>query len=1178
MIGSHALLSDYKSLYKEIHRVSLFHVEKNTIQQAIQILSSQTVASNDIISKHNIFVEPLLPLLQYTPKTTEIALNIIQSLSIQELLPIPLCEPLFKTLQNVRSSDNTNIRIVQIISSLLTNSSLPTLPPNLILSGLHCLVHASTTTILKATIQTVLLHITTTTTSLFTNSITKSIPTISYNEAIQLIHMNKNFNNEPFEQSTEPIVISLSTFLKEILISQQYNNSNTDQSKLLTILCPILSNGFKLFYCVKPFYKLLLQNIIPNLLPLTQHTVDYHSLLLNHYSNYPGYPTFFTKALKQSPNISLDFIYHYLTSCSPSFILSTHFNLVLIQILTMIKSIAHPVEMINISSPKTNIEFAFYSYYLIISHILSSPHKATQEVVDECINIILTIGRIQRNESISILLELLSRIDDSWNVVKNIVQYIGKDFNDEWKVIWRMIGDKHKKSLGKITRNLSDSTLTTMIQNFIEISNTFEHYEEIMLILHENFYRLDIVMKLINVQLLHIVLIDTSIANLVLTKITDIFSLLSSNINKDTHHFIHILIEFIVNIITNPQCPDDYYLLLLQSLTPLLNGSIDLIPYCDLFNNLFTPFTKSSSQIVLISFNTIKQIIALLPPQNVPIQLLQKYIEQTKDINISLSSIQLLSDVVLLLKNIDNSNELILHILQQLYNCINDKRYDVWSSVLQTLIQLLSCINDSLLSSINELHNKIVFPLFHIMNDVYIRILNEDLPTTSSNILHSLNLPLRQWNDTICTLISGITRILQYFIPQITKEYKKQTINEYLSLVKISLYKPTMLTCEIVLKYIFTLIKLTLNDQDISQQIISMYLFIAQYIINNNGVTSTVSSLFLNSIQHIIKTKLIKEVVDIGINFVKVFPDDFGVENNGLTTSQLDTINLIQIIMEQYSNTHEYCIDMYCKMIDHLTIKYDQKRMELSSQICLKVVFEKIHEIINKCTLSDMNITNIAHSISKSQKRMIDISQHSIEEYKTISDIIYSLHYIIGKYDNNQYYNLCSQLFNTSKEVCDLNPIIFEKYEVGIHNIGSIIKEGKQVKYAKHLIDFLQSKIYFNEYSQNVSIVCVHELISISLITNDIGKYTCDLFLSKVIEELNECYNHLDEYNVESYQIKECIFLIQSLVEFIDSPNLESNKMQLYSLSLLYIQTNNSTIRSAIILLLNRMKQYIKFI
>ncbi|BFU19455.1 hypothetical protein, conserved [Entamoeba histolytica] len=472
MIKAKPLLTKYELVIKGIKKYSKWNKQRENLDECVQILTTSTNPKVDILQRSDKCIEPLIVLLTFSSSLDLTLLQLLQMLSMEELIPLTLHDHLFIKLQQMISNETINAKIVQITSSLLTTPLLASLPITALYNGLTTLSLAATTPMLLSSLFSVLSYISTTASALYPSYTPQLAKTsISHQEANRMIDLNKNYLGQPLIEPTEPLVSTLSKYISDLCLSPQYANLRTHQ---FDCLFPILSNAPNLFFQIKPLYTLLLQVLIPQLPVIINSTLQYHSTFLVYFSTFPGYPYFISLHVFESTN-------------------------------------SQPTSIEHISSPQNLQELSYFCFFLLVSHMVTVSFDLPNEIIKLTLNTLTRFGNssdslvcvekmmrvmVNRGYSICQLLELAGKTKNGWGAVINAIELSPKFKHEEWKCIWKMIEQEHWMTICKCTKYLKEVEFIECVKELIPIMNTLYYYNELIDIYEENIDRINIIHSL----------------------------------------------------------------------------------------------------------------------------------------------------------------------------------------------------------------------------------------------------------------------------------------------------------------------------------------------------------------------------------------------------------------------------------------------------------------------------------------------------------------------------------------------------------------------------------------------------------------------------------------------------------------------------------------------------------
>ena len=397
---------------------------------------------------------------------------------------------------------------------------------------------------------------------------------------------------------------------------------------------------------------------------------------------------------------------------------------------------------------------------------------------------------------------------------------------------------------------------------------------------------------------------------------------------------VTLLLQFIIELIQDNNCLSIHYTSFLNCFEIIIIDDVELMKHNTEIQTLFTIFSKANKAVVIKSFNLLKEFVELMEPKDIPLELIQQYVRQVHDINITLSAIQIYSDLILKLSNESTSYDIFLNILKQMYFCLKDERYDIWSGSLQSITQAFAWKGELIQTNVDTFLKTILFPIFSEMKRIYFRLTNTEVSLTKMAINLYLPLPLRQWNDNLCVLVGGLTRTLKYIIPFVSNELKEEMYDQFIELIQLSFCNAGLLICEVTMKYCNFLIQSSKDDIQIYDKIISMVVSIGELIQETNGVNATISENYLIAAKKIIETNKVESIITLVSKYVNVFPDDFAIHSSGLSVVHNYIFEILDYTLEHYENSELLYINCICSMMRNMNGEY-QKRAQGCLNNCL---------------------------------------------------------------------------------------------------------------------------------------------------------------------------------------------------------------------------------------------------
>ena len=97
MIKAKPLITKYEFVIKGIKKYSKWNKQREYLGECVQILTTSTNPKIDILQRSNKCIEPLIVLLTFSSTLDLTLLQLIQMLSMEELVPL-VCYYFFKTI------------------------------------------------------------------------------------------------------------------------------------------------------------------------------------------------------------------------------------------------------------------------------------------------------------------------------------------------------------------------------------------------------------------------------------------------------------------------------------------------------------------------------------------------------------------------------------------------------------------------------------------------------------------------------------------------------------------------------------------------------------------------------------------------------------------------------------------------------------------------------------------------------------------------------------------------------------------------------------------------------------------------------------------------------------------------------------------------------------------------
>ena len=1227
------LLENYELIHKEVKKIYKLQKEKESIEKCISFLSSD-VDCKEIISKHeDIFIQTLINLLNNSIQLDLLTVNLIHILMIQELIPLYFYEQLLMKFQLMKRNEIISIKIIQIMSSILTNSLVTSLPVNIIYNGLKLLSFMSTTPLLMTSVHTIFTFLGSTASS-FYPSIEKPTPKefITLKEANRMIDKNENYFHKELVEPTQPLLVALTKFLNDLCLLPEFIPIREIRYQLML---PILAQCSNLFYQVKSLYSLMLQILIPQMPEVKQATMEYHKLFMTQYCTFPGYPQSLVDGMKHPDYSVLSFFYHFFSSYHSSFIINKHFEPMLLYFLQHCAPIAKPTSFDTISSPENLNQLAYFSYYVLISHLFTMQTESSPVVVDltlfilyrfevsqhllVCIEKLLRIVIINKR-SIVELVGIANQLEGGWNSVVNILielnEYLTKE---EWKCILKTVANNHWQTIPQITCHFNDTVLMTVLKElepFVKTNNLY--YHELFSIYELNPKRLSLFHSMFSMTLKKAFFEESSSTNDIMKMIENclqkIISLTNDSINENNNdkeqkeikeiqnQSLSLMLNFIIELLQDNNCLSIYFNSFLDCIEIIFTDDLDLIKHMKELRLLFTLFSKSNKAVVIKSFNLLKECVELLQPKDIPLDLIQLYIKQGHDINITLSAIQIYSDLILKLPNeINETNESIeemfenqnnsekndnekeihpfdiyLNILKHIYFCVKDDRYDNWSGSLKTLIQAFAWKGELIQTNVDEFLKTILFPLIKYMKQIYFKLTNTEMPMNKMTINLYLQMQLRQWNENVCEVVGGLTRILKYILPFVSLELKEEMYDHLIDLIQISLCNAGLLICEVIMKYCNALIQASRDDQQIYEKIVAKFMSIGDIIQETNGVNATVSENYLITAKKIIETHQVESIVLSSIKYVNVFPDDFAIHSSGVSVLHNFIFEILDYMIQHYQHCEMLYINCLCSMMKNMNGEYG-KRAKGCINNCLVVCYKKLSEIITVDIVKSIELKVLIEAIQSSRELFISMSTLENDFYSTIVSCLNTIVHTIGKSGNEIYCDLFYEVYLIQNKET-LNEKLYQQYDKAYELLYEVICNNYQESKNEYIILKCLMNLKYNGYYDNL-LPCKEQMI-LKLIEqeNELGKYTQTQLIIHLIDELEYHKTIIEEYKDEThYQVQQCINHLKLISKLIEMNKYQLDKKSLYLVSVQFISSQYVSIRNIVVDILSQLHKYMSF-
>ncbi|ELP85360.1 hypothetical protein EIN_086120 [Entamoeba invadens IP1] len=1176
-VGS-PLVSEFQGILKEVRRYGQHEKEKEFLTMAINKLSASTSPKETILRSQQVFVEPLVDLLHINSQLDNSILQVLHMLTIQEMISLTMYEMVYNKLLSVISTENINTKIIQIISTTLTTPLLPSLPGNVIYLGMATITFAATTPLLLSTVISVITHIASATSLLLPQHPPKlSQNVVHHTDAVRMTDFNKNYLDEILTEPTNPLVVALSKYINEISISPQFSSVRVH---VYEILEPILQSCGNVFYQVKSFYQIILQIVIPKIPQIAETTLNYHITLMKLYSTFPGYPFYITQLLKNVNEYTVALFLQFFTN-NPAFVLHPHFTPIVLCFLQNAAKIGQPVSLENITTPRNIGEMSFFCFYLLVSAFLTSNLQIDKKTVESAVEILLGFEntpntldcykkmlRVMAKSGIdmSSVIDNYEKIPGGWDgIVKSVID-LGESFRGEWKTIWKLVSKDHYKSVSSISVEFGDKTLLSLVQNLIPYVTTFEYYSELLLILKLNFLRMSAIFEVSKTTLVKGVLEGGKISNEILSVFAEVISLTNGIEDTQAEEYnVRTTLSFVLTILRERKGLVNLYAPLMATVSPLTEYTGPLSQYMDVLVPIFEFFAESNSSVVGKSFNILRQIAVQLPINTFPLELIKRYTKQEYDINVSLSAIQLLSDLLLLIKEAKEDVKYSVAIFRQLFLCLKDERFDIWNCSLQTLVQALACEEERLSLCVVPLLETVIFPTFDEMDKIFEKIVKVKIPEERSKVLLYTPAETRQWNESVCVLLGGLTRILKFLLPFVVDKLPI-VFGKFIKVTDLGFYRASMNTCEVGLKYVFSLLKYAEVDNDIYYKVLQCYLEVGKYIADNNGINTTICTYFLSTTQTIMKEEISYIIVGSLIKYVCVFPDDFVVDENGMCSCQNSVFGIIEMT-ESYKNSETNYIKWFCKMME-LMVKYFEECHSERAFVCLNICLcECIQRIDNNLKIQSVLdkgselIEDIANSLQSARGVLIQLSKIMTEKYKSTMGNVLSLITQLGGVTTKGWSRLVKTVYQV-EDLAKLNEVYYQIYPESVTKILKVIEKtgenDENIQVVRHII----SLIHFEGYEDDLIEFLIKSVLEVIQSESEISKYTQTIFVQKLTEDLHCLQSVIDSENTPKYKIHQTTVFLATLQTLVTLNLLQINKMAIYKTAVSFFSLGNVSVRS----------------
>ncbi|KAL7721782.1 Mon2/Sec7/BIG1-like dimerization and cyclophilin-binding domain-containing protein [Entamoeba marina] len=1013
-----SLLNDYTHINSVVGKNPSFSELKVELEKVISILSKLKASQfvDTFKQDQQLFVHPLIKCLaQHHQKLYSSAMSCISKLMMQNLLNKESYQLLLTEMSSFLSiSDEQFNKNVQVISTILTT---PTIVE--VLSGTHIIIaisilmnyHETAPTIIKSSTGGIFPIIIQKIFQLSQSEIKDALTL----EKGDLVHIKKEWvvtNN----------MLGLFNDLGELSLGKSANNLNVssfDKTLCLSLIKTILTDHsqhfiiFEYLESLKSFVNVLIQHLKNRestlsiahsiILPLLKYEPwEFQSFLTICNSCIHSKPTVdrltnCTTALHKFLEIVSPIHYPIATTIVSDIIsLTTSNDSALISaiwpVTHLLLSVFHDQSVITLCIPlttlliKQSLHPALVAIITSLTKVSSVLHKFNHSSLSiQCLETIhsICLSNIQffKEEELQALVPILGAVSNLSPMPTQL-----KDFPNFPRTV---IGDLSIESSKLLISAFQRSTGLSLNSGSIYYAR---EYLEILV----NCKHLDDVIPSNTETILKMASSDSEASNLVPPFLTRLFrtsprlvvfklcsELLSSQSLKCISNTLDVLYSVVDGI--NPQLQGHHKLLL----EPLGECS-------------------KHKSVVGSGFNVVKQIGSYIGSMNMDdsievVIVVGKYATQENDVNVSLSAVQLLWD---LLEGVTGDNKtdsglsekdvLMLTILRIMKQTISDSRYDVWSGTVQTLLRALGNVANVL--SINgweQAMEQILIPILQeIRTNIYCRLADvqmvPDVNKSSVKINSYLTPVMRQWNDVVVVVLSGLTRLIPTF-NNLNKQIKQTVFEQLLKFSTVAFFKPTFITVEAILKFTNTLfLNIHSNEQHDSsnyQKIQTLQNEEVEMLILNNGINTSIIQL---EIEHYLSTPSLHSIV-ILLKLLNVYPDDHYLIDNMWSPVQQKILNGLQSIhIHDVIKQNEFDIlqQEVIKTIDtFLTLSTDNTRKDDSKWCCLPKLIQ---------IALDWNL-EIWNSITEVEQKIIPfIGKEVTTQYsplKTLTDIQHNLFY-----------------------------------------------------------------------------------------------------------------------------------------------------------------------------------------
>ncbi|EKE36963.1 hypothetical protein ENUP19_0265G0020 [Entamoeba nuttalli] len=598
---------------------------------------------------------------------------------------------------------------------------------------------------------------------------------------------------------------------------------------------------------------------------------------------------------------------------------------------------------------------------------------------------------------------------------------------------------------------------------------------------------------------------------------------------------------------------------------------------------LLEPLGKCAQEKINVgnAFGVVKQIASQIGTLKMEecldiVNVVGQFTIQENDINVSLSAIQLLWDMLesvtgdqMMNNGLSEKDVLMLNILRVMKQTVNDSRYVIWGGMVQTLLRALGNVSTTL-SSIawaNAIDEILLPVLEQLRNEIYCRIADiqvvPEFKKSNVKINSYLNSMMREWNEIVVVVLSGLIRLIPTF-NKFEEEFKLKIFNECIVFANVAFYKPTYITIETVLKYLHCIKQHTTQLVTIKENVLLIENEITQMVILNNGINTSLIQLFASQILN----EGTSHSINILFKLINVYPDDhYLVDNKWSSVQQLVITGLEKLSISSLNEKDKESIRMsFIDLINELSkLKTTNNRINDSKWYCFPLLIEiamnwklKIYDSILQ--IIQLTTTHFTDEISVGYGPKQCLSEIRSNIIKRIESVSNEEKVIIAKI----LFNIEPILSISKDEIIEVDCIICNKESLTLFNtiVNWCGDESIDLSQRIELIDIVIGNCQFFYFGLKQSI-CAYESV-LCLLEN---KSIEDIVLNKFIISLNKCFERynkmIDSSSREICYVMDDIFsiLIQMYKDYYPQRLSSMIIKTIYQLTIGTITSSNIEIR-----------------